>query len=110
MARSNLEDVKLYDPIIVKGVKWGVHVETKAGAWTIDRDQAFLSFITLTGAGQTATLPAAELGLMFMIRNTSASALTITINNPAAALVGTIVQNAAALLYSDGVNWFIAPF
>lgn len=110
MTRTNQEDVKHYDPIFVKGIKWGVHLETRGGAFTIDRDMAFLAFITLTGAGQTATLPAAEQGLMFMIRNTSAGAFTLTVNNPAAALVGTIAQNAAALLYSDGVNWFIAPF
>lgn len=107
MSRMNHEDSKFYDPVFVKGLKYGVHIETKAAAWTVDRDQAPLAFITLTGSGQNMTLPAAELGLFFRVRNTSATALTITVKDPAAATVGTIAQNALAMIYSDGVNWFL---
>lgn len=107
MSRVNLEDVKLYDPIMAKGLKYGVHIETQGANWTMDRDQAPLAFITLTGLGRTVTLPAAEAGLFFRIRNVSATALTITVNNPAAAAVGTIAQNALALIYSDGTNWYL---
>lgn len=107
MSRMNLEDPKLYDPVFAKGLKYGVHVETKAAAWTVDRDQAPLAFITLTGSGQNMTMPPAEQGLCFRVRNTSASALTITVKDPAAVTIGTIVQNGLAFIYSDGVNWFL---
>lgn len=107
MSRVNLEDVKMYDPIIVKGVKGGVHIQTTAVDFTVDRDQAFLAFITLTGAGKNMTLPAAEAGLMFFVQNTSASALDITVKNPAAATIGTISQGEGALIVSDGTNWYV---
>ena len=107
MSRVNLEDVKLYDPVVVKGLKGGVHIETKGADWTVDRDQGFLAFITLTGAGRNMTLPTAEAGLMFFVQNTSASALDITVKNPAATTIGTISQNEGALIISDGTNWYV---
>lgn len=108
MSRMNLEDSKLYDPILVKGVKGDVHSETKAAAWTLDRDAAFLQFYTLTGSTRIMTLPAVERGLMFYVFNTSASALDITVNNAAASTVGTISQNEGALIVSDGVIWIVS--
>ncbi len=108
MSRMNLEDTKVYDPILVKGIKGGVHVETKAAAWTLDRDAGFLQFYTLTGSTRIMTLPTAEAGLMFFVFNTSASALDITVNNPAASTVGTISQNEGALIVSDGTNWIVS--
>lgn len=109
MSRMNLEDVKVYDPILVKGIKFGVTILTSGAAVVIDRDNGFITIITLTGAGQTVTMPTAEVGLMFLIQNTSATALTITLRNPALATIGTIVQNASALVWSDGVSWFVGP-
>ncbi len=108
MSRVNLEDNKAYDFQLIKGIKGGVHMETKAAAWTLDRDAGFLQFYTLTGATRIMTLPAAEAGLMFFVFNTSASALDITVNNPAAATVGTISQNEGALIVSNGTIWVVS--
>lgn len=109
--RSNPEDAKLYDPILVKGIKGGVHIQGGVGATlTLDRDTAFLVFLTLITAGQNVVMPVAEQGLMFLITNTSASALTATIKqSDGTTTAGTIAQNTAAIVYSDGVKWYVGP-
>lgn len=109
--RANQEDVKHYDPILVKGIKWGVFIQGAIGAaYALDRDAGFLVFLTLITAGQNVSMPAPELGLSFLITNTSATALTITIKqSDTTTTAGTIAQNTAALVYSDGVKWYVGP-
>lgn len=108
MSRVNLEGSRIEESVLAKGIKFGIQTETRAAAWTKDRDDAFMSVVTLTGATRIMTLPTAELGLAFLVYNASASALDITVNNPAAATVGTISQNEAGLIYSDGTNWYVS--
>jgi hypothetical protein len=109
--RTTSEDQKFYDPILVKGVKFGVLVQGGIGAtYALDRDAGFLCFLTLITAGQNIQMPAPEVGLAFLITNTSASALTATIKqNDGTTTAGTIAQNAAAIVYSDGVKWYVGP-
>lgn len=110
MTRTNQEDVKHYDPVLVKGIKFGVHIQSAIGATLIvDRDMGFLAFLALASA-QNVQMPAAELGLSFLITNNSGAANTITIKDADGATTrGTIVQNAAAIVYSDGVRWWVGP-
>lgn len=107
MSRINLEGNRIEESVLQKGIKFGLQVETHGAAWTKDRDDSFMSVVILTGATRIMTLPAAELGLAFFVQNASASALDITVNNPAAATVGTISQNEGALIFSDGTNWYV---
>lgn len=107
MSRVTLEDNELFDPRLMKGVKGGVHIETLAGAKTIDRDMAFMAFIDPGGATRVVTLPAAERGLAWLIVNTADAIEDLTINNPAAATRGTISQNECAWVFSDGTAWYV---
>jgi hypothetical protein len=108
MSRMILEDNKIYDPVIVKGLKGGVHIQTLAGATTLDRDMGLLSFLDPGGATRVLTLPAAELGLLFIITNTADAAEDLTISDPLGpATRGTISQNEVGIVYSDGVRWYV---
>jgi hypothetical protein len=109
MSRLNLEDNLVYDPTLVKGIKGGVATMVATGAFTLDRDTGFLTFIDPGGATRVMTLPAAEKGLMFWITNTADAAEDITVSDPLGpATRGTISQNEAGLVYSDGVRWYVA--
>ncbi len=110
MTRVNQEDVKLYDPVLQKGIKFGVHVQGAiAATLVVDRDMSFLAFLALSSA-QNVQMPAAELGLAFLITNNSSAANTITIKDADTTTTrGTIAQNAAAIVYSDGVRWWVGP-
>lgn len=105
--RATLEDNKLYDPILKKGVKGGVHIQALSGAVTLDRDMAYLAFIDPNGATRVVTLPDPEVGLMWFVLNTADAAEDLTIKNAAATTLGTISQNEGALIVSDGVNWYV---
>lgn len=107
MSRHLLEDNKLFDPIIVKGLKLGVHIQTLTGATTLDRDMAVAAFLDPGGATRVVTLPAAEYGLIWLMVNTADAAEDLTIKNAAAATLGTISQNEAAVVISDGTNWYV---
>jgi hypothetical protein len=105
----NLEDPLIVDPVLVKGVKGNVTVMTATGAFTLDRDTGYMTFIDPGGATRVMTLPAAEKGLMFWITNTADAAEDITVSDPLGpATRGTISQNEAALVYSDGTRWYVA--
>lgn len=109
MSRLNLEDNLIYDPTLVKGVKGGVTIMTAAGAFTLDRDSGYMTFIDPGGATRVMTLPAAEKGLCFLITNTADAAEDITVSDPLGPTTrGTISQNEAALVFSDGVRWYVA--
>lgn len=105
--RSNIEGNRIEESLLAKGLKFGVQVETHAAAWTMDRDAGTVQVVTLTGAGRTVTLPAVEEGLFFFMLNVSASALDITVANPAAATIGTISQNEGALIICAGGAWIV---
>jgi len=106
MSRNNIEDAKLYGPVFENKVKGGVHIQTLAAALTLDVDTPFMVFLDPGGATRVVTLPTAEKGLMWLVTNTADAVEDLTINNPAAATVGTISQNEAAMVYSDGTNWY----
>ncbi len=110
MTRQNLDNPKIYDPIIIKGMKFGVYTQGAIAATLIvSRDTNFLMFLALSSA-QNVQMPAAELGLAFLITNNSSAANTITIKDADTTTTrGTIAQNAAAIVYSDGVRWWVGP-
>lgn len=109
MSRVNLEDSIADDLVIRKGLKGGVHVQALGGAATVDRDMPFMAFIDPNGATRVLTLPAAERGLIWLITNTADAAEDLTISDPVGPTTrGTISQNEGALVYSDGVRWYVA--
>ena len=105
MSRMTLEDVVIFNPVIKTGMKYGIFSLTTNAATTLDRDAGPLCIFVPTGAFNL-TLPTAEAGLFYIIHNAAASALAITVKNPAAATIATVAQNANAMIYSDGTNWY----
>ncbi len=110
MGRMNSEDPKVYDPIFEKGFKFrqGV-VGSIAATYIIGRDAPPLLFLGLS-SGQNVQMPTNERGLTFYIINNSAGASTITIKDSDTSTTrGTIAQNAAAMVVSDGTRWWVLP-
>ena len=107
MSRMNMEDSRLWDPILEKGVKGGVHIQTLGAAATLDRDMPFMAFFDPGGATRILTLPTVEKGLAWLIANTADAAEDLTIKNAATATLGTISQNETAWVFSNGVVWFV---
>ena len=69
--------------------------------------------VTCSGGARTVTLPAYanSIGLEYVIANTSATALAITVADAAAVTVCTIGQDETAFLVSNGTAWMatVAP-
>jgi hypothetical protein len=110
MGRMNSEDAKLFDPVIMKGYKLNQAVIGAIGAtYIITRDAAPLLFLALSSA-QNVQMPANERGLTFRIINNSGGAFTITVkDSDTTPTRGTIAQNAAADIVSDGTRWWVLP-
>lgn len=107
MSRLNLEDARLDDPVLNKGVKGGVHIQTLAGALTIDRDSSHIMVLDPGGATRVVTLPANEKGLWWIIVNAADAAEDLTINDPTATTRGTISQNEIAIVVMDGTRSYV---
>ncbi len=107
MSRMNLEDVRVWDPILEKGVKGGVMIQTLAGTMALDRDSPHICAIDPGGATRVVTLPTNEKGLWWIIINTADAAEDLTINDPAATTRGTISQNEIAIVVMDGTRSYV---
>src|SRR5258705_8417927 len=110
MARSNLDDSRLNDPVFVKGVKGGVGAQVLGGNITMPRNAPYMQFYDANGVARTITLPPPERGLTYLVTNTAAGAFGLVMSDPLGPTTrGTIAQGTAAFLYSDGVRWYYGP-
>lgn len=109
--RNNIDGVTIWDSLLSKGIKGGRHVQTLAGAMTVDSDMGFVAFIDPGGATRVVTLPdptsAAEKDTIRIIVNTADALEDLTINDPAATTRGTISQNEFAIILCDGVRHYV---
>lgn len=107
--RSIGENQQLYDPTIVKGARLGVLTQVLTGNITIDEDSQPLLNIDPNGA-RTITFPAPSAyneGMFWIMNNWAGGAEDITINNSAAAGIGTLSQNEAGIVFiAGGVTYF----
>lgn len=108
--RNTIDGAKIYESQIEMGLKFGVNIQSGiAGAVTFDRDAPVVNFFSLNSA-QNINMPANEKGLTFIIVNNSAAANTATIKDSDTTTTrGTIAQNAAAIVTSDGTRWWVLP-
>ncbi len=107
MSRLNLEDSKIYDPILMNGIKGGVNVLTLAGTLTMDRDMPFLNFINPGGAIRNILLPPAERGLMFFFAHTG-GAFDMTVKDSTnTTTYGTLSTTETGFAVSDGNVWVL---
>jgi hypothetical protein len=100
--RQRLDDAELFGARIWTKFKMKSLVLTLTGAITIDADSPPLISLDPGGATRVVTLPAVEDGLIFVINNTADAAEDLTINNAAAATIGTISQNEAGVVLMVG--------
>jgi hypothetical protein len=108
--RDTLEDNGIYDPLIHSGLKLGVKVQSAiAAAVTLNAKDPVLQFLALSTA-QNVNMPANVRGLTYIIVNTSGTAVSITIKDSDTTTTrGTIAQNTAAIVSSDGTRWWVLP-
>jgi hypothetical protein len=79
---------------------------TRVITWDeMERFQAFA--FDANGAARNVDLPAeaASAGAYLWILNTAAGAFSLTIRNPAAGTVTTLLQGKAAMVWCDGTTW-----
>lgn len=105
--RQRLDDAELFGARIWTKLKLKALTQTLAGAFTVDADSPPVLNLDPGGATRVVTLPAVEEGLIFLINNTADAAEDLTINNPAAATIGTVSQNEAGLAICVGGVWYL---
>jgi hypothetical protein len=105
MSRLNMDDSLLNDPKIVKGLKLGTLTQVLAAGLTIDEDMAPIINVDPDGSTRILTFPAPSAqneGMVWLVNNWAGGAEDLTINNSAAATIGTISQNEAGLVFIAG--------
>ena len=81
------------------------NIETLAAGKTLVKTDAVIQSLDPGGSARTVVLPAAAEGLAVIINNTADAAEIITVNDAAAALIGTPTQNETLWCVSDGTSW-----
>lgn len=103
--RQQLDDAQLFDPVIYRGLKLKTLTQVLAGAFTVDEDMPPLLNFDPDGSARVITFPAPSAkneGYCWFVNNWAGGAEDLTINNSAAATIGTISQNEAALVFIAG--------
>lgn len=108
--RNTIDGTAIYESRWEAGLKFGVNIVSAiAAAMTFDRDSPVINFLSLNSA-QNINMPANEKGLTFILVNNSGAANTATIKDSDTTTTrGTIAQNAAAIVTSDGTRWWVLP-
>ena len=107
MARNRHDDADLFGVFIYNRLKLKALTLTLGAAMTVDGDSPPVLNLDPGGATRVITLPAVEEGLVFFINNIADAAEDLTINNPAAATIGTISQNEMGLAICLGGVWYV---
>lgn len=107
--RNNHEGGRLDNVVFGQLMKGLSHIQTLAGALTLDTDTSYVAYIDPGGATRVVTLPdpTTEKDVMRIIVNTADAAEDLTINDPAATTRGTISQNEFAIILCDGVRHYV---
>lgn len=105
--RQRLDDAVIFGGNFWTKLKLKPMTLTLGAALTIDADSPPLLNIDPGGATRILTLPTGEEGLVFVINNAADAAEDLTINNPAAATIGTVSQNEAGVAFFAGGVWYL---
>ena len=81
------------------------NIEELAAGKTLVKTDAVIQALDAGGSARIVVLPAAAEGMAVIIANTSDGAEVITVNDAAAALIGTPTQNESLMCVCDGVSW-----
>lgn len=108
--RNTIDGTQIFESKFEMGLKFGVNIQSGiAAAVTFDRDAPVINYLSLNSA-QNINMPANEKGLTFIMVNNSGAANTATIKDSDTTTTrGTIAQNAAAIVTSDGTRWWVLP-
>lgn len=105
MSRLNNDNGKFFDPTIVKGFKFGVLTKVLGAGFAVDEDMETLLNFDPDGSTRIITFPAPSAyneGMFWIVNNWAGGAEDLTINNSAAATIGTVSQNEAAVVFIAG--------
>jgi len=107
MAVSRVNDTDLEGNRVTKKFKFNPAIRTLTGAVTLTADDSTMQSMNANGSARVITLPslATSEGLMFVIFNTSPTAVALTVNDAAAALVASVAQGKCGIFFCDGVVW-----
>lgn len=105
--RQRLDNAELFGARIWSQLKLKALTLALTAAFTVDADSPPVLNLDPNGATKVVTLPPVEEGLVFLINNTADAAEDLTINNPAAATIGTVSQNEMGLAICLGGVWYV---
>lgn len=104
--RQRLDNAEIMGMMVYNGLKLRSLSFTLTAAMTIDNDSPPIINLDAVAATRIITLPAVEEGLTFIISNRSSGAGVLTINNPAAATIGDLLQGEAGIAFCAGGVWY----
>src|SRR5258706_15469738 len=106
MARVNLDDSRLNDVVLVKGVKGGIGNQTLNGNITMPRNAPYMQFYDANGVVRTITLPPPEKGLSYLVTNTAAGGFGLQMRRPRGRPNrGEIARGTGAVRLHAGARW-----
>lgn len=105
--RQRLDNAEVFGLRIWDTLKLKALTQTLTGAFVVDSDSPPVLNLDPGGATRVVTLPAVNEGLTYIINNAADAAEDLTINNPAAATIGTISQNEAGVAMCLGGVWVL---
>lgn len=103
--RNDLIDPNIDRPTVRSLLRLLTDTRVLAGDVTIDQDGAPLINVDPDGSTRILTFPAPTSeneGAVWLVNNWAGGAEDLTINNSAAATIGTVSQNEAALVFIAG--------
>lgn len=105
--RQRLDNAEAFGLRVWDKLKLKALTLTLGAAMTVDADSPPVLNLDPGGATRVITLPAVEEGLVFFINNIADAAEDLTINNPAAATIGTVSQNEMGVAFCLGGVWYL---
>lgn len=108
--RQRLDNADMFGASIWTKLKMKVLGMIMTGNLVLDADSPPLLNLDLNGLARNLTLPTEEEGLIFLVNNISATAIDLTVKNPAAATIGTLSQAEAGIIFCAQGVWYFRLF
>ena len=104
MSRLNIEGARIDDSTIFAGNRLGTLTQVLGAGLSVDADTPHIINLDPDGSTRIITFPSPtdNEGRWWLVNNWAGGAEDLTINNSAAATIGTISQNEAGLVFIAG--------
>lgn len=110
MSRVNQEQNRLDGSQLFSNSKMGVLAQALTGTFSINKSMPTLLFLDCNGSARNVDFPVVTAdmrGLFFVIKNTSGTAVAITLRNSAAATIGDLAQSESCMVVCDGTAFHV---